>query len=787
MAVIGSLSVKLGLVTVEWDKATKQAKEQAKALQKSFEDLTGGVKKLQEQWKALGGAFSVGSLGMAAMIQQTLAFTDEISDLAKGYGITISQTLAFRQALMQAGVSADGASRVMSTLFGKIDDAKKGNDTTIAQFEQLGITFKELKELSPYEAIQKVSQGFKNISDQFEKVKLIKELFGKAGIGISLEDVNDALEKGTDKFDKYAESIEKVGRINDNLKQSFDNLKIAFADLISPLTRDKVTSAEQFSAILKGMAAAFVVTQIAKLAVSIYEVVAALRAAAAAGAMFNIAAGSMTPTGLLIKGGALLAGVAAFSMSLPTIETPKVSHKTPSATGEEGVLSEATEAKRENVEYDHAQVVANEKIGDLVSKQAEALRVQIGLQKQMMQFDVEKIRTAAQIQTMGETATKLALEDIQLKEKIAQIEAKRTADLVQNKEGSDALKASINGLADAEIKRAKASSAANKQSIQQAAEYKHLVESLTANPSFQRMERMQQEATEAAAKAQRESDIAARYEHGKTADEQIRLNKLANERLDYENSLYLLSQQERDVLLQEYDLEAKITEFKYQQRKLGQDPAITEERVKDLREVGKATIDLTNKTIEQQRTFDYGWKTAYDSWVENTQNMAKIGASSFETVTGAMDAALTQFVRNGKIAFKDLILDMIKNLMLLQMRSQMTSIFGSFLSNLFMPGPKGPVPGGEWGGAYADGGSIPGNKVSMVGENGPELFVPKQAGTIIPNNALGMMGNTTNVTNNYINAIDTKSFEDRLFGSSRAIWAANNYANKSLAVGTGRM
>ena len=53
MAVIGSLSVKLGLVTVEWDKATTQAKQQAKALQKSFEELTGGVKKLQEGWKAL--------------------------------------------------------------------------------------------------------------------------------------------------------------------------------------------------------------------------------------------------------------------------------------------------------------------------------------------------------------------------------------------------------------------------------------------------------------------------------------------------------------------------------------------------------------------------------------------------------------------------------------------------------------------------------------------------------------------------------------------------------------
>lgn len=38
-----------------------------------------------------------------------------------------------------------------------------------------------------------------------------------------------------------------------------------------------------------------------------------------------------------------------------------------------------------------------------------------------------------------------------------------------------------------------------------------------------------------------------------------------------------------------------------------------------------------------------------------------------------------------------------------------------------------------FGGKYADGGDPPMGKVSLVGENGPELFVPKSAGTIIPN------------------------------------------------------
>ena len=39
--------------------------------------------------------------------------------------------------------------------------------------------------------------------------------------------------------------------------------------------------------------------------------------------------------------------------------------------------------------------------------------------------------------------------------------------------------------------------------------------------------------------------------------------------------------------------------------------------------------------------------------------------------------------------------------------------------------------------AFADGGDPPVGVPSLVGERGPELFVPKQAGTIVPNHNLG--------------------------------------------------
>ncbi len=45
--------------------------------------------------------------------------------------------------------------------------------------------------------------------------------------------------------------------------------------------------------------------------------------------------------------------------------------------------------------------------------------------------------------------------------------------------------------------------------------------------------------------------------------------------------------------------------------------------------------------------------------------------------------------------------------------------------------------GGMFGGGFASGGQPPLGKVSLVGERGPELFVPSQKGTIIPNHALG--------------------------------------------------
>lgn len=60
-------------------------------------------------------------------------------------------------------------------------------------------------------------------------------------------------------------------------------------------------------------------------------------------------------------------------------------------------------------------------------------------------------------------------------------------------------------------------------------------------------------------------------------------------------------------------------------------------------------------------------------------------------------------------------------------------------------GGLGSIFGSLFGGQYADGGRPPVGKASLVGERGPELFVPSRSGTIIPNDQLGGSSNTVTV------------------------------------------
>ena len=166
-----------------------------------------------------------------------------------------------------------------------------------------------------------------------------------------------------------------------------------------------------------------------------------------------------------------------------------------------------------------------------------------------------------------------------------------------------------------------------------------------------------------------------------------------------------------------------------------------------------------------------------------------------EIVWNNMSNALENFVRNGKLSFKDLAGSIIKDLMLIELKANAMNLWkmvggaSGIMSSLFGGGvtPSGVSAGGSFRPSmgYANGGDPPVGVASMVGERGPELFVPRTAGTIIPNHALagGMGGTTVNYNGPFIqsmSAIDTQSGIAFLAKNKQAVFASYQSANRSI-------
>jgi phage-related minor tail protein len=168
-------------------------------------------------------------------------------------------------------------------------------------------------------------------------------------------------------------------------------------------------------------------------------------------------------------------------------------------------------------------------------------------------------------------------------------------------------------------------------------------------------------------------------------------------------------------------------------------------------------------------------------------NMKEVNDTVWKDMTDALD----EFVKTGSLNFSKLAQSIIQDLIKIQLKKQALSlwemakgvngVFGSIMS--LFGGGSSTIPL-QPGGGYADGGDPPVGKVSMVGERGPELFVPKTAGTIIPNNMLqGNSGQTINYNGPYIasmSAIDTQSGVQFLAKNKQAVWATYQSANRGI-------
>jgi lambda family phage tail tape measure protein len=208
------------------------------------------------------------------------------------------------------------------------------------------------------------------------------------------------------------------------------------------------------------------------------------------------------------------------------------------------------------------------------------------------------------------------------------------------------------------------------------------------------------------------------------------------------------------------------------------DPIVKQEKIRELtaatEEAKQAQREAAAAAYDYSRSFQYGWKRAFEEYASDATNAAKTAEEIFRTTTQGMEDALVGLIRTGKFEWRDFVNELVELLLRAELKRLIADVFGAVTGaggggsgggsggGGKTPGILGAVGGvvkgvvggiGKlFGGAFASGGSLPGGQFGIVGEAGPELITGPA--TITP---LQGLGSTTNVTYN-ISAVDAASF-----------------------------
>ena len=229
---------------------------------------------------------------------------------------------------------------------------------------------------------------------------------------------------------------------------------------------------------------------------------------------------------------------------------------------------------------------------------------------------------------------------------------------------------------------------------------------------------------------------------------------------------------------------------------------------RDILGLNKDNIKLDDKRIKQLKLFHKGYKMlaveinnshdAVHKMMEMTSEETEKATASWKDWSGGFKDAMREFdaikeleaagkrtfnslgdavadmAMTGKFNFRDFANSVIRDLMRIAARKAIVAGFEMITGGSGSGG--GSILGSIWGGVkkifgFQHGGRMGAGQPGIVGEAGPELWMPDRAGTIVPGGMGAAMGGEVNVNFN-ISTVDATSFDELLL------------SRKSLIIGT---
>jgi lambda family phage tail tape measure protein len=273
-------------------------------------------------------------------------------------------------------------------------------------------------------------------------------------------------------------------------------------------------------------------------------------------------------------------------------------------------------------------------------------------------------------------------------------------------------------------------------------------------------------------------------------EDQLTLVGLYGDKLDEVTAQLELQQQLRanEVAFQNQLLELEDQKLKLGEKRFNMEKAILQQSKADADAAAKATAAAQKKVDDAQKKSernDVGaaLRKRFEE-LERSVDPAVTALQGLDSLFGNMTSALDNFVETGKLKFGDLAKSIIADLAKIALKATVTKLF-TLVGKAIL---GGGAPGGN-----AAGGPVSAGKASIVGEQGPELFVPNSAGRILTNatlnrnaglgeSGMGATVNNTYITNN-ISAIDSRSVAQMFVENRKSLLGASMMARKETPYG----
>lgn len=812
------------------------------------------LQKVQKQVDSLGTAFGklknlVGGIALGAFTANLFRAADAITDLADATGLATSSIMGLRQAFALSGGDAEGAEQAILKLYNSIEEAANGNDNLIKSFEKVGVSLQDLGTLSEEEILNKTINGLAQLGNTSEGVATKMDLLGKSSRGVNLQSVASQFDQLKTSAKDAEPGIVAAGKVFDNLQKFKGEFGGALAKEFSGL----LTTLEKLTSNTKSLAESLAqLTKIIAIAAGTYLIFAkVIPAITTAMGLLQVVLtkqggifGAITKNAKQVYDGFKRIWTASGKITAAAGETITIFTRLRQvfftligvmATGLKVLLRFAGIA---GIIYTVAQAIdflsdkvlglgsplewLGKKFSGIMEKAKEFAGLMLAGDADYFKQTNESVQqTVDSLEEVNSTAktTRDRLSEIRKENELFLSGVRDITDEYtrQNAETLQSLGSEIKYLSmtEEQIALDKNRIALHKQFMDTLDQLKKKREEAMADPSkrgsgvVEQIDNEIKKVQESAVAVQTESarkikayyaEVAALKDVQNAIEDQARAFSQAEKLQDLQDQLSLIGLYGEELEKQKVILEAEkalreemqrlsieLLKLEAERAKIGEE-AYNKERARvvqqmmDTKSLSEAKIAAYEEEVAKKQKID-------ESYAEGASRALKDIADQYKPINmaqeavrkgwGAIENAVDTFVDTGKFKFSDfarsVIADLAKMIAKAMIFKAISAALGAF--GLKLPG-------------MATGGPVEAGKGYIVGEKGPELFVPPGSGKIVPNKDLQGNGKGTGaisapVTNNYntynISALDAKSVAQMFAENRKAIFGANKMAEREMS------